>query len=56
MSATDARQEHGALRVIRNQDEQTVTFAPGRPDDLSLPATEWLTADVTDVVDAREHR
>jgi len=56
VSATDGRAERGPLRVIRNHDDGTVTFAPDRPDELAIPATEWVTADVDDVVNAREHR
>jgi hypothetical protein len=44
------------LTVIQNDQDGTVTFAPDAPSDLSLPATEWLTASIDDLVDLRENR
>jgi len=44
------------LTVIQNDEDGTVTFAPDSPTDLSLPATEWLTAGIDDLVDPRENR
>lgn len=44
------------LTVIQNDQDGTVTFAPDAPSDMSLPATEWLTASIDDLVDLRENR
>lgn len=53
-SANDSDSQR--LTVIQNDQDGTVTFAPDRPHDLTLPATEWLTAGIDDLVDLRENR
>lgn len=55
MSTTEPRSGEDGLTVIYNEEDETVTFAPDQPNDISLPATEWLTAGVEDLVDVREN-
>jgi hypothetical protein len=56
MSTGASDSESQRLTVIQNDQDETVTFAPDRPHNLTLPATEWLTAGIDDLVDLHENR
>lgn len=44
------------LRLLVNEDDETVTLSPRSLEDVTLPATEWLTVSAAHVVDVEEMR
>lgn len=44
------------LNCIPNVEEGTVTFTPYEEDEITVPATEWLTISTDDLIDVRDHR
>lgn len=58
MSTTDrtSGSDQENLEAIYNKKDGTVTFSPTSPEDTTIPATEWITVAVDDVVDVQEQR
>lgn len=48
--------ERTQLALTYNEVDRTATVSSAPPDELSVPATEWITVDQSDLVDVREHR
>lgn len=58
MSAADhpSDGDRQTLKAIPNRSDGTVTFSSRRPENVSVPATEWLTVAAEDLVDLQAFR
>lgn len=58
MSTVDRRENDDSqtIELIHNTEDGTVTLSPRPLDEVTFPATEWITIAVEDLVDVRSMR